>query len=239
VTDCVVSVTADPPAIIQEDPRPLLYHARDNVYDVVVDNERTRQKGWRRMVQFGLVFFPSQIQVDTVEQAFREAKDVPSELANLGQGAVPISTLYPWSWNPNNVDLINFNTISQNGTLFCPPILTKLILDREPTATLEFVNRVTTRFNDMERIIPCHLNNNVVRSSSSLSKAPLAKEFYNAFEPLRSTPDNIRPQRALAEDLALLQKASDLLTKYGVVAQSKICDGEPARQVGRFASSRS
>jgi hypothetical protein len=46
------------------------------------------------------------------------------------------------------------------------------------------------------------------------------------------------PQRALAEDLALLQAASDLLTRYGIVAPSQVCDGEPARQKGRFANAR-
>lgn len=227
VTDCVISVTSDPPAIIQEDPRALLYHARDNATSTIAaDTPEIRKIGWRRMVQFGLVFFPSQINVDTIQQAFAEAGRVPKGLQNLGQGAIP-GTLYPWSWKSDNMDAINFDTISRNGKIFCPPILTKLILDREPVRTLEFVERVCSRFGDMERIIPCHLNNNVLVNGS--------KDFYDAFEPLRSVPDNIRPQRPLAEDLALLQKASDLLTRIGVVAPSQICDGEPARQVGRFA----
>ena len=61
VTDCVCSVTSTPPKIIQEDPRALLFHARDSIEDIVVDDVKTREKGWRRMVQFGLVFFPSQV----------------------------------------------------------------------------------------------------------------------------------------------------------------------------------
>ena len=35
--------------------------------------------------------------------------------------------------------------------------------------------------------------------------------------------------RFLPGDLALLQEASDVLTKVGVVAESKICDGEKGR----------
>jgi hypothetical protein len=226
VTDCVVSVTDTPPRILQEDPRALLYHARDQATDRVLDTPEARKKGWRHMVQFGLVFFPSQIQVRTVAEALREARQIPPELGNLGEGGVP-GNLYPWAWNPNDADLVNFEAISQKGKLFCPPILTKLILDREPQATLEFVDRVYTRFSDLRRIIPCHLNNNVMTN---------AKEFYEAFDPLRSRPDNLIPQRALAEDLPLLQKASDLLTKAKVVAPSQVCDGEPARRQGRFAT---
>ena len=109
----------------------------------------------------------------------------------------------------------------------CPPILTKLILDREPTATLEFVDRVCQRFATMKRIIPCHLNNDITVTD--------AHEFYHAFDMLRNRPTSTNlfvplppppttttpqqyPQRALAEDLALLQNASDLLTQYNIIA---------------------
>lgn len=226
VTDIVCSVTNDPPAIIQEDPRALLYHARDNATDAVRDTPEIRRKGWRRMVQFGLVFFPSQIQVRSVGEALSESFQVPPEYRNLGLGAVP-GNLYPWAWNSDDADVRNFQAIAQNGKLFCPPILTKLILDREPDRVLAWVDRVSDRFRDMQRIIPGHLNNDIKVSGS--------REFSQAFDPLRARPDKLSPQGALAEDLGLLQSASDVLTKYGVVAPSRVCDGEAARVVGRFA----
>jgi len=230
VTDCVVSVTKDPPPIIQEDPRAMLFHARDRADDVVIDTPETRQKGWRRMVQFGLVFFPSQIDVVPAGEALIEASKVQPSMRPLGEGAVPFS-LYPWAWHDNDADKQNFEQISQNGKLFCPPILTKLILDREPKRTIEFVDRVVARFK-FKRVIPCHLNNNVIAGP---------KEFKEAFDMLTSDPKTglIKPQRPLPEDLALLQKASDLLTQFGVVDVSRVCDGEPARIVGRFASRKS
>jgi len=230
VTDTVCSLTQDPPAILQEDPRALLFHARDYATQRIEDTPEVRRKGWRRMAQFGLVFFPSQIEVRSVSEALQEAAQIPPELQNLGQGAVPGGKLYPWAWKSGDGDRVNFEEISQNGKLFCPPILTKLILDREPTATLEFVDRVSKRFKDMQRIIPCHLNNNVRVNGS--------REWYEAFDPIRSRPDKLVPQRALAEDLALLQKASDLLTQAGVVGPSLVCDGEPARRKGRFATTQ-
>jgi Domain of unknown function (DUF4336) len=147
VTDCVVSVTKEPPPIVSEDPRALLFHARDYATEDIKDTPENRSKGWRRMVQFGLVFFPSQITVvPSLSVAIQDAQHVPPELQNLGEGAIPFnSALYPWSWTPGNADLLNFEYISQNGKLFCPPILTKLILDREPAAALQFVDRVSTR----------------------------------------------------------------------------------------------
>jgi len=225
VTDTVCSVTKDPPAIIAEDPRGLFFHARNKATDEVEDTPETRQRGWRRMVQFGLVFFPGKIKVSSFKEAFEDAKNVPADVANLGADAVP-AKLYPWSWPDDEADQVNFDAISQGGKLFCPPILTKLILDREPDATLAWVDRVVKRFPETQRVLACHLNGNV--------KATV-QDFSEAFDPLRSRPGNLVPQRALAEDLALLQKASDLLTRFNVVGPSLVCDGEPARVKGRFA----
>lgn len=227
LTDTVVSVTETPPKIIQEDPRAMLFHARDNITEVIQDTPENRMKGWRRMVQFGLVFFPSQIDVVPAGEAISEASKIDKRMKPLGEGAVPFS-LYPWTWHKNNADLRNFQVISNNGKIFCPPILTKLILDREPERTLEWANKVASRF-DFQRIIPCHLNNNIEASPA---------DFLAAFEVLGNDPKSgtIKGQRPLAEDLALLQKASDVLTQLGIVDVSKVCDGEPARAVGRFAT---
>lgn len=224
VTDTVISVTDDPPAIIQEDPRGMLFHARNSIKDVVEDTPEVRRRGWRRMVQFGLCFFPSKIGVNTVGQALSEANSIDPSMRTLGENAVP-GSLYPWTWPGNDSDIENFKTISQNGKLFCPPILTKLILDREPKRTISWVDTICKRF-DFQRVIPSHLNNDVKAGP---------KEFSEAFDMLRSTPEKIYPQRALPEDLALLQKASDVLTDLHVVAPSQVCDGEPARLKGRFS----
>ncbi len=228
VTDSVVSVTDTPPKIIEEDPRGMLFHARDSIEDVIEDTEENRKKGWRRMVEFGLTFFPSQIDVVPFGDAISQASKIDSKMKPLGEGAVPFS-LYPWTWHDNDADLKNFNAISKGGEIFCPPILTKLILDREPQKTLDWADRICKRF-DFDHIIPCHLNNYVKASP---------EQFRAAFEVLRNDPKSgrVTHQRPLAEDLALLQKASDLLTQFGVVSESKVCDGEPARREGRFSKS--
>jgi hypothetical protein len=63
VTDTVVEVTPEPPETFDYDPKPLLYHARDTITDVVQDTPETRRKGWRRIVLFGLFFTPSSIDI--------------------------------------------------------------------------------------------------------------------------------------------------------------------------------
>ena len=61
VTDAVIRVDNEAPEIIQEDPRALLYHSRDFMTEIVEDTPKNRQKGWRRMVLFGLTFQPAGI----------------------------------------------------------------------------------------------------------------------------------------------------------------------------------
>ena len=63
VTDTVIRVDDEPPAIIQEDPRSLIYHSRDKMSDIVDDTPENRRKGWRRMVLFGLFFQPAGITI--------------------------------------------------------------------------------------------------------------------------------------------------------------------------------
>ncbi len=45
ITDSVISIPEEPPAIVQLDPYPLLFHAKDNAYEIVTDNQANRRKG--------------------------------------------------------------------------------------------------------------------------------------------------------------------------------------------------
>ena len=56
VTDAVVKVENDAPIIIQEDPRALLFHARDRMTDVVVDTKETRRKGKIQLIDVSKIF---------------------------------------------------------------------------------------------------------------------------------------------------------------------------------------
>ena len=63
VTDTVVEVTDSVPKIFEEDPRPLLFHARSTVTEVVEDTPEVRERGWRRVVLFGLFFTPGALKI--------------------------------------------------------------------------------------------------------------------------------------------------------------------------------
>jgi hypothetical protein len=66
VTDTVLEVTDDVPHIFEGDPNPLLFHARSTVDEVVEDTREVRERGWRRVVLFGLFFTPGALRIKDV-----------------------------------------------------------------------------------------------------------------------------------------------------------------------------
>ena len=206
VTDTVVKVADQPAKILEEDPRALLYHSRDSVTDSIEDTDDARKRGWRRMILFGLVFFPSGISVSGLIEAFTILSKINPNYKVLGQGAIPInSALYPWSWVRNEEK--SFKAL-QKGLLVAP-ILRKLILDREPQRVLEWADQVS-KWN-IKRIIPSHLENNIKANG---------REFREAFNFLEAKKES--KARPLPEDLNFLDIISDICTKYGIVAPSEV-----------------
>lgn len=214
VTDTIVRVDDEPPAIINEDPRSLLYHARDNMLEVVTDTKENRRKGWRRMVLFGLTFQPSGINVTDTFEAIKMLDKVTPEMKLLGDKAIPYDGgLYPWEWIED--DKPNFKSLQ--GGLLVAPILQKLILNRNPEIVLEWADKVSKW--PIKRIIPCHFSNNLKASSADFRKA---FEFLEEPEKipfplsLFSTPRKLVPSPN-ERDCALLTNASVELTKSGVL----------------------
>lgn len=96
VTDSLIRVEDDPPPILQDDPRSLLYHARDSQLDTVTDTPEIRRKGWRRISLFALVFQPSGIKVNELRDSIALLKQEKPEMRKLGRGVIPIDEgLYP------------------------------------------------------------------------------------------------------------------------------------------------
>lgn len=145
-TDTVLEVTDEVPKIFDLDPKPLLYHARDTMTEIVEDNEEVRKRGWRRVVLFGLFFNPGAIDIkDGKEALVNRRPDINPDFAGI----------YPFDWVGD--DVASFKALQ--GGLLVAPILQKLILNRYPIETLDFADKVAKW--PIERIIPAHLKNNL------------------------------------------------------------------------------
>ena len=195
VTDTLVSIPENPPAIIQLEPYPLLFHAKNDAGDFVADTEYNRCQGWQRICLFAMYFRPSVLEVIKLRQAFWQSLQAPDRSKKAYFG------LFPFKW-PENWQMA-FASLRGNGRLLVAPILQELILNREPDKVLEWVQRVTTW--NFEQIIPCHFD------------APIkadAAVFRAAFAFLEK---GITQQQLPEEDLSLLREIDQQLCKYRIV----------------------
>ncbi len=186
ITDSVVSVPEDPPAIVQLDPYPLLFHARDDVFERVIDSPEARRKGWQRISLFAFYFRPSAVETVPLGQAVRQARQAfdRSKRGYFG--------LFPFQWRPDWAG--SFEALRGGGRPFVAPILQQLILKRAPRDTLAWVNHVSQWA--FEQIVPCHF-------ASPIAATPSA--FRQAFSFLQKTPPNDNLHHLPEADFELLK----------------------------------
>jgi hypothetical protein len=198
VTDSVLSVPEEPPAIVQLDSYPLLFHARDEASSIVENNAANRRKGWQRIALFAFYFRPSALDVVKLGQAVREAGKAADRSRRAYFG------LFPFKWKPHWQQ--SFEALRGNGRLFVAPILQTLILNRAPKATLEWADRVARW--EFQRIIPCHLD-------APIEASP--QQFRQAFTFLEKTPAQTvadYPNLPLPdEDFELLRELEETLIR--------------------------
>lgn len=206
VTDTIVSVPAEPPAIVQLDPYPLLYHAKDRAFDMVLDTPANRLKGWKRVTLFALYFSPSTLKVPTWSQIWRDAQKAPERSKKAYFG------FFPFQWQENWQD--SFDILRGNGRIFVAPILQSLILNRAPQETINWADHVAKW--DFQWLIPCHFD------------APIKAEpqqFRQAFGFLETQPlggvvssnSYLLPE----DDFKLLRDIDAGLNKLGIVPPAR------------------
>ncbi len=193
VTDSIISVPEQPPAIIQLDSYPLLFHARDKGTDMIADTPENRGKGWQRIALFALYFRPSVLDVPKWGEVFRNASKASERSKKAYFG------LYPFQWKQDWQRC--FEALRGNGRLFVAPILQTLILNRAPQETINWADKVARW--DFKRIIPCHFDAPIEATPS---------QFRQAFSFLEKHSNNVLPQ----EDFQVLKDIDATLDKLGI-----------------------
>jgi Domain of unknown function (DUF4336) len=199
ITDSVVSISDHPPAIVQFDSYPLLFHAKDSASDIVADTQENRRKGWQRIALFAMYFRPSVLEIRDWGVVFSNAFKATERSRKAYFG------LFPFQWKPGWER--SFQALAGGGRLFVAPILQTLILNRAPQETLDWASRVASW--DFERIIPCHFDNAIASSP---------REFRQAFSFLEK---HSTVNLLLDDDFKLLRYIDADLNKIGVVPPAK------------------
>ncbi len=208
VTDSVLSVPEDPPEIVQLDPYPLLFHAKDDAFDVVSDSEATRRKGWQRISLFAFYFRPDALEVVAIGQWIRVALKAPDRSRKAYFGWFP----FKWkdSWKQS------FDALRGGGRLFVAPILQTLILNRAPRETIDWADKVASW--NFRLIVPCHFD-------SPIKAGP--RQFRQAFAFLEKKPSvsedsfGSGSQPLPEEDFEFLRKLEENLNRIGITPPRK------------------
>ncbi|MCF4970144.1 DUF4336 domain-containing protein [Nostoc sp. CMAA1605] len=208
VTDTIISIPENPPAIVQLDPYALLFHAKDQAADIVADTPANRRKGWQRITLFALYFSPSALEVPRWAEVFRDALKAPERSFKAYFGLYPFKWRYDW--------LRSFDAVRGDGRLFVAPILQTLILNRAPQETINWANKVASW--NFEWIIPCHFD-------APIKAEP--RQFRQAFSFLEKQPAvsagvfSSSSYPLPEEDFQLLKNIDQGLNKSGIVPPPK------------------
>ena len=161
--DTILSIPIEPPAVVTQNPFPLLFHARDNATEPLTDTPTNRRKGWARISLFSFYFQPECLNVPSTGSVLKAASKSPNRSVKNYFG------LYPFDWQPGWHRA--FEQLRQDGRLIVAPILQTLIFNRGAKAVLDWADKIAQW--DFERVIPCHF-------SAPIQAGPV--EFRRAFE---------------------------------------------------------
>lgn len=208
LTDSILSVPESPPEIVQVDPYPLLFHARDSALEKVEDTEENRRKGWQRIALFALYLRPSALEMSGQVQALRDALKAPERSKKAYFGWFP----FKWkdSWQQS------FEALRGGGRPFVAPILQSFIFTQGPQAVLDWADEVGSW--NFQRIIPCHFDAPIEASPHQFRRAfAFLKKKSSIGEGLLGGGSQPLPE----EDFEFIRELEVNLTKRGITSPPK------------------
>ena len=165
VTDALVGIAANPPAIFDRDPTPLLFHSRERGDEPLADSPEARRRGWARLVLFASYLRPEPLVVPSIADVLRHAMKPGLRSARAHFG------LYPFQWEPDWRSAANALMGEQEPHLQVAPVLERLVLPRARATLLAWLDQLSQR-SELRWLVPAH---------------------YSA--PLRFTPERIQELR--------------------------------------------
>jgi hypothetical protein len=202
VTDTIVSIPEQPPEILQLDPYPLLFHARDSAAEPIIDTPSNRIRGWQRTALFLFYFRPQVLETVPFWQAIADIFKAPERSAKAFFG------LFPFKWREDWYQ--SFEKLRGNGRAFVAPILQTLILNRDPQTVLAWAEQVASW--DFERVVPCHFESEIAMKPA---------EFRQAFSFLEKESSTQDQNNLPAEDFAVLQQINQILQGSRIITAAK------------------
>ena len=203
VTDSLVSIPQTPPAIVELDPYPLLFHARENALEPIIDSPANRLRGWQRICLFAMYFQPTVLEVPKWSQVLRNAFAAPDKSSKAYFG------LYPFQWRDDWQKC--FHALHRDGSLLVAPILQNLILNRDRQATLTWIDKLANW--NFQQIIPCHFDAPIIANSQHLRQSFAFLDKGQSYRDDHSLPE---------EDCKTIRQIDYYLSRWGIIPHSQI-----------------
>lgn len=151
VTDALVALRATPPELFEEDPTPLLFHARERGSEPLLDSPENRAKGWKRILLFANFFRPDRLRVPAAAEIWREMFQPGCRSAREHFGFYP----FRWSadWEQEVTQLLErFNDETPVGLA---PVLERLVFPGAKQLFVEWLQRLA-RLDGIKLMISAH-----------------------------------------------------------------------------------
>ena len=149
ITDALVGISAEPPALFDADPLPLLFHARERGDEPLRDDPEQRRRGWSRLVLFASFLRPASVRLTP----WREV------LASCGQPGLRQARhyfgLYPFNWQPDWEQECAALIGPGEPLLQVAPVLERLVFPRQRPALVDWLRQLAA-LDGLASLVPAH-----------------------------------------------------------------------------------
>ncbi|MFM7733444.1 MAG: DUF4336 domain-containing protein [Cyanobium sp.] len=148
LTDALVAIPPEPPALFDLDPTPLLFHARERGDEPLLDDPERRRRGWRRLVLFASYLRPEPLDVPPPGEVLRHAlaPGCRSPRSHFG--------LYPFRWRQGwerqAEDLMAADPAPQVAA-----VLERLVFPRQRQALVGWLRQLAS-LGELRWLVPAH-----------------------------------------------------------------------------------
>ena len=137
VTDALVRIDQEPPAVFESDPTPLLFHAREQGDEPLSDSPANRRKGWQRLALFASYLRPASLQVPSLAEVLRQslAPGLRDRRSHFG--------LYPFRWPQGwEQEFERLLQPQQQLGVQIAPVLERLVFPRARQALIDWIGEL-------------------------------------------------------------------------------------------------
>ena len=166
LTDALVAINQEPPAVFDADPTPLLFHARDRGDQPLCDTPEARRRGWQRLALFASFLRPEALRVPSLGELLAQSFQPGCRQARVYFG------LYPFHWSTSSEEAFRSLTAAPSADLGQPqlqvaPVLERLVFPRARDVILRWLDQVGC-LQGLRWVVPAHYEAPVPVSSASL-----------------------------------------------------------------------